>query len=381
MGKAFAMVFFAVLPAAAELDRRLKLEGVADEILVSLPRNHKEGGQYPAIFFYHGTGGRPQVSLIRGHAGEQDWIVVGMAYVKRGLLTLTPTGMDAEQKVFREVRDQLAKKVGLDPKRVYVSGFSKGGWMSGLLLQKEKGVAGAAILGAGHRHRVQGVPRVLPDDTPVFIGVGRLDRNYPFSLKAHRFFSGSGAKVEMETWHELDHAFPDWGSPGLKEWLALRNDQQPDFAALEEEFANILALDGFRSWWELLQFRKRPYVQTSKEWIAKVDAARQKMEQNDEAIAREAKILQLSLRTLARELEEMTVQDLEKIAAAYATIVKSGGESPQVKTAKRDHQRVRAILDSARQQMEEAEKRRREIEIENQQEKQQRGIGGNPLVR
>jgi hypothetical protein len=228
---------------------------------------------------------------------------------------------------------------------------------------------------------VQGVPRVLPDDTPAFIGVGRFDQNYPFSLKAYRFFSRAGAKVEMETWHELEHEFPDWGSPGLQEWLALRNGCQPDLAALEEEFANILALDGFQRWWELLQFRKRPYVQTSEEWIEKIDAARQKMEQSDKTIAREAKILQLSHRTLARELEKITVQDLEEIAAAYATIVKSGGESPQVKTAKRDHQRVRAILDSARQQMEEAEKRRREIEIENQQEKQQRGIGGNPLVR
>lgn len=381
MAKAFTLLFLAVLPAAAAVDQRIKVEGVEDAILVSLPRNHKEGGQYPAVFFYHGTGGRPQVSLMRGHTGEKDWIVVGMAYAKRGLLKLTPTGMDAEQRVFREVQDRLAREVGLDPKRVYVSGFSKGGWMSGLLLQKEKGVAGAVILGAGHRHRVQGVPRVLPRDTPVFIGVGRFDRNYPFSLKAHRFFSQAGAKVEMETWQELEHEFPDWGSPGLKEWLALRNGQEPDVAALEEEFANILALDGFRRWWELRQFRKRPYVQAQEGWLEKVDAARQEMEENNPAIAREARILQLSQRTLARELEEMTVQDLEEIAAAYATIVESGGESPQVKTAKRDYERVSAILDSAYQQMKEAEKRRREIENENRQKEKERGIGGNPLAR
>lgn len=381
MKKAVALLFFAACAVAAEVDQRIKVEGVEDEILVSLPGNHKEGGRYPAVFFYHGTGGRPQVSLIRGHTGEEDWIVVGMAYAKRGLLRLTPTGMDAEQRVFREVRDRLVREVGLDSERVYVSGFSKGGWMSGLLLQKEKGIAGAAILGAGHRHRVQGVPRVLPENTPVFLGVGRFDRNYPYSLKAHRFFSQAGARVEMETWHDLEHEFPDWGSPGLQEWLALRNGQQPDVTAMEDEFSNILALQGFPRWWELLQFRKRPYVRASEGWVEKVDTARQKMEENDPAIVREVKILQLSQRTLARELEELTLKDLEEISAAYATIVEAGGTSPQVKTAKRDFQRIGAILESAHQQLEEAEKRRQEIESENQQQERKRGIGGNPLVR
>jgi len=380
--KAWAFFLSALLPlAAADVDQRIKLDSVEDEILVSLPDNHKAGGHYPAVFFYHGTGGRPQVSLMRGHTGGKDWIVVGMAYAKRGLLTLTPATMDAEQRVFRDVRDRLAKEAGLDPARVYVSGFSKEGWMSGLLLQKEKGVKGAAILGAGHRHRVQRVPRALPDDTPVFIGVGRFDNNYPFSLKAERFFKQAGAKVEMETWHDLDHEFPDWGSPGLKEWLTLRNGGAPDTAVLQEEFVNILALDDFPRWWELLQFQERPYVQASEEWFQKVVTTRQEMEKNNEAIAREAKMLQLSRRTLARELEEKTFEDLEEIAASYATIVRSGGKSPQVKTAKRDYQRLNKILDSAREQLEELEKRRKEIENENRERTRQRPIERNPLIR
>jgi predicted esterase len=380
--KTFAILLQATMVlSAAEVDRRLPLDGVADEILVSLPSNHEEGGQYPAVFFYHGTSGRPQVSLIRGHTGDEDWIVVGMAYAKRGLLKLTPAGMDAEQRLFREVRDRLQAEVGLDPERVYVSGFSKGGWMSGLLLQKEKGVAGAAILGAGHRHRVQGVPRPLSKGTPVFIGVGRWDRNYPFSLKAYRFFEKAGARVEMETWRGLEHEFPDWGSPGLKEWFLLRNDKEPDLAVMEEDFINILALEGFERWWQLLQFRKRPYVQAAGGWVEKVDAARREMEQSDEAIAREARILQLSRRTLARELEDKTLQDIEEIVASYATIMESGGDSPQVATAGKDYHRVGAILDAARQQMEELEKQRKEIESENRGTDRQRRIGGNPLVR
>jgi predicted nucleic acid-binding Zn-ribbon protein len=140
-------------------------------------------------------------------------------------------------------------------------------------------------------------------------------------------------------------------------------------------------LEGFKRWWELLQFRKRPYVQAAEGWVEKVDAARQKIEQTDEGIAREARILQLSRRTLARELEEKTLQDIEEIVASYATIMESGGSSPQVATAEKDYQRVGAILDAARQQLEEVEARRKEIETENRSKDRQRRIGGNPLVR
>lgn len=363
-------------------DFGIKLPGIEDEVLVSLPSNHEAGKKYPAVFYYHGTGGRPSHRLMRGHTGDKDWIVVGMAYAKRGLLELTPTGMDEEQKVFREVRKRLQAEAGLDPTRVYVAGFSKGGWMSGLLLQKEKSLAGAAILGAGHSHELQASPPPLREGTPVFLGVGRADNNYPFSLRARVFFEKLGAEVEMETWRGLKHEFPNFGSTGLKEWFALRNGGQPDEAALEEELNEILNRENaFERWWALLEFQERPFVQAAEGWEQRVFESRLEMEQTDESIAREVRILQLSRRSLAKELEVKTLPILEEIVSGYATIMESGGDSPQVAVAALDFERTGAILDAGRKQFAEAEQRRKEIEVDNGFDNDRRRIPRNPLVR
>lgn len=344
----YLLLLLAGLPLLAA-DFTLKLEGVEDEVLVSLPSNHDPAKSYPAIFYYHGTNGRPSTELLRGHTGGEDWIVVGMAYAQRGTFRLTPAGMDAEVAVFRKVKSELQTRAGLAPERVYVSGFSKGGWVSGLLLQKERSIAGAAILGAGHMHQLEAVPKPLREGTPVFVGVGRHDRNYPFGLKAVLFYRSLGADIQMEAWRGLEHQFPDYGSTGLKEWLALQNGQVPDEGALETELAAIQQLKGFEKWWGLVEFAERPYVKAVSGLPEKVAQARALAEE-EESLAREARILSTSRRLLGREIGKKSLKDLEEIVAGYAQIAESAGDSPQGPVAAKDYERVAEILDLAYQQ-------------------------------
>lgn len=363
-------------------ETRIRIEGVEDEVVVSLPGNYVPGKTYPAVFYYHGTNGRPTTGLIRSHTGDRDWIVVGMAYAKRGVFELTPAGMGAEEAIFHQVRARLMGECGLDPARLYVSGFSKGGWMSGLLLQKEKSIAGAAILGAGHTHQLEATPAKLRMDTPVFVGVGRQDNNYLFGLKARHFFGGLGAQVEMEAWPRLGHEFPAAGSVGLTEWFALRNDVTPDEKALEDELQEIQGRkQTYERWWGLVEFRERPFVRAVDGLLERVDAARVELEGNHESIAREHRILQLSRQSLAKELEPKTLPVLEEIVRGHATIMESGGDSPQVEVATLDFQRTSAILEAAREQFAAADAKRKEGEVGGGFSNGRRRVPANPLVR
>ena len=376
------MIFWllGLIPALGE-NLTLKIEGVDDDVLVSLPENHDPAKSWPAVFYYHGTGGQPSTRLIRAHTGNKDWIVVGMAYAQRGTFQLTPAGMDEEIRVLKEVRTQLQQRAGLDPTRVYVAGFSKGGWVSGLLLQKDRSLAGGAILGAGHRFQLETVPKPLTKDTPVFVGVGRLDGNYPFALKALVFFRKLGAKAEIETWRGIGHSFPDVGSTGLKEWLALRVGREPNLDELEEELGEINTVeDPFERWWSLIEFSERPFVAASPDFAIKVEESRKAMEE-EPTIQREARILKESRRLLAKEIGKKTLPDLEQIVAGYARIAESAKGSPQGEVAAKDYKRTGEILTFAREEFAKQEAQRPEIEVKPETDTGRERFLKNPLVR
>lgn len=357
----------------------LKVEGLPVPAELSLPANHDPARAYPAIFFYHGTGGHPTTKMIRDHTGSKDWIVVGMTYTKPGPFTYTPENLEKELVVLRRVRDQLAQTKGLDPKRVYVSGFSMGGWMSGMFFQADRSLAGAAILGAGHMHEVTPKAGPLKAGTPLFIGVGRMDGTYPFALKARLFFGKQGAEVRMETWEGLGHEFPKEGSPGLKEWLALRNGGKPDAAALDAEHAKIGTLPALEQWQALLEFRERPYVNVAgQKWPEVVKAKIAELEQIPE-VAGEAKAFKRHRQLLADEVNAETLPDLQKVREGYETLVLQAGNGEEVKLIQTDLKRISGLLENFEGQR--AAREKTKPPVTPQPPKPDRQIPRNPMVR
>lgn len=356
----------------------LQVEGLAVPVEVSLPENHDPVKKWPAVFYYHGTGGHPSTKLIRQHTGPKDWIVVGMTYTFPAAFTQTPENIEKELVILRRVRDRLAKEQGLDPKRLYVSGFSQGGWMSGLFFQAERSLAGAVILGAGHMK--EAAPKTPPfaAGTPLFIGVGRLDGNYPFALKARLFYGKLGAVVNMETWGDLKHEFPTGGSPGLKEWFSLRNGGKPDADAFESEFAEIGKLQPLDQWWKLLELRERPSVTApGQPW--KETVARKITElEVDPAVVREAKIFKRHRQLLADEINATTLPELVKVNNAYVQLAQQAGASPQAALVVVDAQRVAKLLELNKDQ---AAPQKAPEPVRPNFPKDDRGIPRNPLVR
>jgi predicted esterase len=346
---------------------------------LSLPENHDPAKKWPAVFYYHGTDGRPSTKMIRQHAWPRDWIVVGMTYTRPGQFKYTPENLKRELTVLRRVRDGLADKHGLDPARLYVSGFSMGGWMSGLFFQADRSLAGAAILGAGHLTAVSPKPAPYAAGTPVFLGIGRDDGNYPFALKARLFYGKLGTSVSMETWPDLGHTFPAAGSVALKEWFALRNGGQPDEDALAAEFEAIGKQPLLAQWQALLEFRERPYVAAStlwKETVAKRIAALEA----DPAVTPEAQLFKRHRRALADEVNAETLPDLVKANNAYAGLAKQAAGSAQEKRIAADHQRVSKLLESFEAQRALKEQDRPPVEVPEAPVPDRR-IPGNPMVR
>jgi predicted esterase len=320
-----------------------------ERVEVYFPENHDPARKWPAIFYYHGTNGTPDTRLIRHHTREQNWFVVAMGYVQRGKFTYTKETLADELQILHSTRHHLASKHNLDPKRVYVAGFSKGGWMADLMLQSDRTLAGAVILGAGHLHESSSNPSRLPGSTAVFVGVGREDGNYPFGLRAITFYRGLGASTTFETWDGLGHAFPQSGSQALTQWLAIQGDPDADHKAAAREWVatrlpEIDAIpDPANRWAALRAAEATPYATIDAPTKAMISAKRTALERTA-VVSREAGLLASHRKLLLTEVKDPGREDYLKLATAYKQIHANNPTTRQGTIAKADYERVTQLL-------------------------------------
>jgi predicted esterase len=368
-------VFVVALSACASaVGVELKAPGVEDAILVSLPENHDPSKSWPAVFSYHGFNGKPETRTTRSHIGPKDWIVIGMGYTQKGRYQVGPEDIANELKAFRYVRDELARTQGLDPKRVFVTGYSKGGWMTDSLLQAAPDFAGGAILMGGHIPSALKNAPVQAKSRSIFIGVGRLDPNHLPSLEALLYYRGLGLQTSFEAWSGLAHDFPREGSVGLREWYVLQNGGKPDEAALEEEFAGFLKGPAMDAWSGLTALQERPFFNVAgSAWPERITKELERLGK-DAGVDREAKIRMTHRQLLARELKMKTLEELRQINTGYLKL--SGVESVRSPEIEHDHRRIMAVLKNT-----EAAVVRKPAVVVPEPPKDERAIPKNPLLR
>lgn len=346
-----ASSFFAVsllLPSLAEA-RTIELEfpGLRERIEVFLPENHDPSKKHPTLFWYHGAGGKPDTSMMRHHTRDRDWIIVGMTYYQKGSYQLSPQSLNKTRTLFQSVQQHLKGKYGLDPARCYVGGFSKGGWVSDLLIQSEPGLAGAAIFGAGHIDQIKSKPSRHRRNKPLLVGIGRKDGNYPFALQAILFHRKLGAHTTLETWLDLAHAFPENGSHALHQWLALQAQTAQSQASLlktaKQEMQQALKasseLAPLPRWNRLRHLRNLPYSELLGEaWISKLDQQISELA-STEPVKSEARALVAHRKATQLEIKANTLDNMINAQTAYQKVASQYQHTRQGQLANFDQNR------------------------------------------
>ena len=366
---------------------------LAHRIKVTLPDDYDPAKKYPAIFYYHGTGGQPNTSLMRKHVDGREWIVVGMTYYQREKFTYTPETMEKELILLRSVRRNLAAKRGLDQKRCYIAGFSKGGWMTDLFLQVDPSLAGGVILGAGHidKAKISGrSPSRKPTGKPVFIGVGRLDVNFTYGLRAVLYHRSVGARTTFESWQGIGHAFPRDGSTALQQWFSMRAHPADKLrpVALKEmqaELNDTEKLEPYAKWVRLRQLKDYSYSSLLGDaWKKSLSGKITAMESTD-PIKTEAAFLSRHRKLLFQELNEKTVLGMAKINIAYQGLIQKAPNAKQAVMARHDHKRVQQYYLEFKKQDALSKEKENEKDpfatVEPKNPENKRRIPGNPLLK
>lgn len=81
---------------------------LSERVQVVLPENYSPDRKWPAVFYYHGKGGKPTTGLMQAHTRNKDWIVVGMTYTQKGNLPANPQYVEKEFVILASTRRHLA---------------------------------------------------------------------------------------------------------------------------------------------------------------------------------------------------------------------------------------------------------------------------------
>lgn len=212
-------------------ETRIETPSNESYMVVYVPSDYDEDATWPLILCYHGSRGRPTTWPFRQATEGRGFIIAGLEYGTEAYgKTLRREQLGPEIAHFEAVLAQLAGIYNVDTSRVFMGGFSQGGY-STTVLGEHVGhrLAGLAILGAG---RVYVDGRRPPKDAiwrkPVFVGCGTDDAaHHPRALEAAELYRHWGADVTLEEWPGVGHTFDPARSSALGRWLRKYAEREP----------------------------------------------------------------------------------------------------------------------------------------------------------
>ncbi len=246
------MVGFVVATASAEAPQQFfpgqeiqvkdQMVGPTRHYVVYLPSDYVAERSWPAIFCYHGKGGRPITLPYKDFTDGKGFVLVGMDYFWDSMNVHSEIGQDVRN--IKRLVPQLAKQLNLDPNQLFIAGNSAGGFAaSGIAEATPSFWAGVMILGAGRYENLHKRPAILPGTGSsfpisgfgvampkrpkdanslagrgIYLGAGERDTNLWWAETARDYYQSIGADVTFETYKGVGHGtYP--GTEVIKNWL------------------------------------------------------------------------------------------------------------------------------------------------------------------
>lgn len=215
-----------------------------DHFIVYVPTDYTEEKSWPVIFCYHGKSGQPTTWPFRQATRGEGFIIIGMGYFPRpkGKITKGQYSdyVKSERRSVLEVKRYVREHLRIDEKRLFVTGFSMGGWHSSLLLESSPKVwAGGVIFAAGRSRNVNAITTAANKGAlrgkPIYIGAGENDVNLKSARKAAAYYRKLGAEVTFEEFEGHGHSFDPSKSEILYNWLLTNSSAEDVKSARADE--------------------------------------------------------------------------------------------------------------------------------------------------
>ncbi len=218
----YALIHVFVLPAYSDIEvgREVVIQdaksGQFGYYRLFIPKDYSADRSWPIVFCYHGLGGKPTTSPFKATLQGQHAIIVGMGYHEetyKGVRFLENKDLE----IFDYMFETLSKRLSIDTSKMYVGGFSKGGWYAcGFINCRPEQFAGAVILAAGKQNAAKHEPAMR--GKPIFIACGDKDNKYlGHARNVADYFRSLSANVEYQQWPGVGHTMGNHDKLG--QWL------------------------------------------------------------------------------------------------------------------------------------------------------------------
>lgn len=360
-----------VLAAGEETDwQHPAYEGRA-ALRLFLPEGYDDAANttrlWPLILWFHGTNGRPTTQLVRTAGAGGEFVILGMTYLQAGRFQYTPDGLGAEIAAYRQVIGDLQKsrRIRIDVRRIYVGGFSKGGWLSALYFEKDPQLAGAMVMGAGVFDRPDSAREPFASVRPVLVGIGSLDPNLAMSRKAVHFLTPLGTQVTLDVWPGLGHQYPrkEGHLLALRQWLSVESAAIPPTREISQELRDeaiewfgdeVRKLkrersadpprDAVATWLALEELALKPFAKIIDE------AAREQARDLLAELLTDPKVrMEQQVRTRYREIQreefvDLTIERLATCASNYKKLWQQYPQTHHGELARQSYERTQKLL-------------------------------------
>jgi predicted esterase/outer membrane protein assembly factor BamD (BamD/ComL family) len=185
--------------------------------LIWVPTDYTPDRAWPVIINMHGTGGAPSFGALKDLFGGKTFIIVGHEYSFR---SQAEENHKTEAENIKRVVATLAANLKIDPKQLFLGGFSQGGWWTTMMAEYTMDMwAGLFPMGSGEHASDMGKHDPL-NGKPIFIIAGENDAQFlPLAKKAAEYYKGRGADVSTDWVAGVGHSDSVAKNEKLKSWF------------------------------------------------------------------------------------------------------------------------------------------------------------------
>ena len=318
---------------------------------VFVPKDWDPDLRWPAIIYYPGVFGAPTTKVMEDFTHRKHWIIISIAGITNDAFNYDEALVMKELAVCQTIIKTMTPKLNIDPDRLFISGYSKGGWIASMFIDRDHAFGGAVIMGAGVNLNQKFEPKRFLKPTPIYIGIGQEDGNYVFSLRAKPYWRKLGAQITFDEYAGLGHAGPPHQKElrgTLEQWLrvAAGVENKKNAAAWLKQRLNELKAEKdlvqrYLGYGKLLE---SPFLRLVDAKVRRHIEGRRNGLRNTAALEEEWKAEQTYRNIMRREIKVTSLEQLRACQLAFQKLAKTHPNTHYGQRAAKDVSRVGTML-------------------------------------